>query len=64
MQRDTIDIEGEGQLTIGKLPDGVDNSSLTWVPVRLYSVDDGGSSSPSFAPSEVSNIEDSVIYVP
>ena len=31
------DSAGSGQLTLGKLPSGIDNSSLTWVPVRLYS---------------------------
>lgn len=53
LSRDTIDISGHGQLTLGKLPDGVDNSSLTWVPVRLYSSDEGGLRSPTFAPNEV-----------
>ncbi|KAG7445536.1 acid protease [Guyanagaster necrorhizus] len=54
LQRDTIDIGGgNGTLTIGKLPDGVDNSSLTWVPVRLYSSSEGGLTPPSFAPNEV-----------
>lgn len=54
LQRDTIDIGGKGQLTLGKLPDGIDNSSVTWVPVRLYTGDDGGLFPPSFAPNEVS----------
>ncbi|KAI1794371.1 acid protease [Ganoderma leucocontextum] len=40
-------IAGTGQLTIGRLPDGVDNSSVTWVPVRLYDTENGGISSPS-----------------
>ena len=54
LERDTIDISGNnGALTIGKLPNGIDNSSLTWVPVRLYSPDDGGLSPPTFAPDEV-----------
>jgi hypothetical protein len=53
LQRDTIDISGHGMLTVGKLPDGIDNSSLTWVPVRLYSPEDGGMSPPTFAPEEV-----------
>ena len=54
LQRDTIDVSGNnGALTIGKLPDGVDNSSLTWVPVRLYSPGNGGLSPPTFAPGEV-----------
>jgi hypothetical protein len=53
LQRDTIDISGHGMLTVGNLPDGIDNSSLTWVPVRLYSPEDGGMSPPTFAPEEV-----------
>jgi hypothetical protein len=54
LQRDMIDISGShGALTIGKLPDGIDNSSLTWVPVRLYKPGDGGLSPPSFAQNEV-----------
>ncbi|EIW59326.1 acid protease [Trametes versicolor FP-101664 SS1] len=53
LQRDTIDVSGEGQITIGQLPDGVDNSSITWVPVRLYDSADGGLDAPSFAPNEV-----------
>ncbi|KAH9936202.1 aspartic peptidase domain-containing protein [Fomitopsis serialis] len=52
LQRDTIDVSGTGQLTIGELPDGIDNSSLTWVPVRLYSTADGGLQAPSFASNE------------
>jgi hypothetical protein len=52
-QRNAIDVTGRGALTIGKLPDGIDNSSLTWVPVRLYSTDEGGLPAPSFAPNEV-----------
>jgi hypothetical protein len=53
LQRDTIDIGGTGQLTIGKLPDGISNSSLTWVPVRLYTQNDGGLAPPNFAPNEI-----------
>jgi len=54
LQRDMIDVSGShGAFTIGKLPDGIDNSSLTWVPVRLYKPEDGGLSPPTFAPSEV-----------
>ncbi|KAF8074076.1 aspartic peptidase domain-containing protein [Lyophyllum atratum] len=54
LQRSTVDISGNGMLTIGRLPDGVDNSSLTWVPVRLYRVEDGGLQPPTFAPNEYS----------
>ncbi|KIJ46018.1 hypothetical protein M422DRAFT_29439 [Sphaerobolus stellatus SS14] len=43
LQRETVQVGGNiGQITIGKLPDGVSNDSLTWVPVRLYSEDQGG----------------------
>ncbi|KAJ3980813.1 aspartic peptidase domain-containing protein [Lentinula detonsa] len=54
LQRSEIDVGNDnGTLTIGKLPDGVDNSSLTWVPVRLYSPSEGGLSPPTFASDEV-----------
>lgn len=53
LQRNTIDLSGEGLLTIGKLPDGIDKSSLTWVPVRLYSPEEGGTVPPTYAPDEV-----------
>ena len=54
LQRDTFDVSGNnGAFTIGKLPDGIDNSSLTWVPVRLYDPEDGGLNPPTFAPGEV-----------
>jgi hypothetical protein len=52
LHRVTIDISGVGQLTVGKLPDGVDPSLLMWVPVRLYSPLDGGLKPPAFAPNE------------
>jgi len=48
-----IDVNGfYGAFTIGKLPDGIDNSSLTWVPVRFYKPEDGGLDPPTFAPGE------------
>ncbi|KAI0247632.1 aspartic peptidase domain-containing protein [Lactifluus subvellereus] len=54
LQRDVINISGtNGIFTIGKLPDGIDNSSLTWVPVRLYKPQDGGLNPPNFAPDEI-----------
>nr|GAT49688.1 predicted protein [Mycena chlorophos] len=53
LQRQTIDISGNGALTLGSLPAGVDNSSVTWVPVRLYTPAEGGLDPPSFAPKEV-----------
>ena len=42
-----------GQLTIGALPDGVSNNSLTWVPVRLYTSAQGGLPGPTSNPNEV-----------
>lgn len=54
LQRSEIDVGvNNGTLTIGKLPDGIDESSLTWVPVRLYAPADGGLNPPSFAPNEI-----------
>ncbi|KAL0567897.1 hypothetical protein V5O48_014093, partial [Marasmius crinis-equi] len=55
LQRSTIDItEGDnGQLTVGKLPDGVDTNSVTWVPVKLYTPEEGGLRAPDFAKGEV-----------
>lgn len=54
LQRNTIDIGGgDGALTVGRLPEGVSDSMLTWVPVRLYRPEDGGLSPPTFAPDEV-----------
>ncbi|KAI0667632.1 acid protease [Trametes maxima] len=53
LQRDKIDVSGNGQLTIGQLPAGVNNASITWVPVRLYRPEDGGLNPPSFAPNEL-----------
>ncbi|KAG1851251.1 aspartic peptidase domain-containing protein, partial [Suillus tomentosus] len=43
LQRDTIEIGGnEGMLSIGGLPSGVQNESLTWVPVRQYTLQQEG----------------------
>ncbi|TFY64841.1 hypothetical protein EVG20_g5810 [Dentipellis fragilis] len=65
LQRDTIDIGGQsGSLTVGKLPDGVDNSSLTWVPVRLYTPKLGGLNPPSFAPNEVCSVRTLPLTLP
>ncbi|OSX59716.1 hypothetical protein POSPLADRAFT_1066896 [Postia placenta MAD-698-R-SB12] len=52
LQRDTIDVSGSGKITIGELPAGVDNSSITWVPVRLYDPAEGGLDPPTFASNE------------
>ncbi|KAF8964327.1 aspartic peptidase domain-containing protein [Flammula alnicola] len=55
LQRNAVDTEigGNGLFTVGKLPEGISDSSLTWVPVRLYTAEDGGVGAPSFAPDEV-----------
>ncbi|KAH9933149.1 aspartic peptidase domain-containing protein [Epithele typhae] len=53
LQRNTIDVSGEGQITIGQLPDNVTESNITWVPVRLYASSEGGMAAPSFAPNEI-----------
>ncbi|RPD62529.1 acid protease [Lentinus tigrinus ALCF2SS1-7] len=52
LQRNTIDVSGQGEITIGQLPDEIDESNITWVPVRLYDPAEGGMAAPSFAPNE------------
>ncbi|GJJ14233.1 hypothetical protein Clacol_008496 [Clathrus columnatus] len=43
LQRESVDVGGnEGLLSLGELPSGVSNDSLTWVPVRLYTAEEGG----------------------
>ncbi|KAG0693293.1 aspartic peptidase domain-containing protein [Suillus ampliporus] len=43
LQRETIEIGGnEGMLSIGGLPPGIQNESLTWIPVRKYTLQQGG----------------------
>ncbi|KAF8154491.1 aspartic peptidase domain-containing protein [Crassisporium funariophilum] len=42
-----------GMLSIGELPSGVSNESLTWVPLRYYTYDEGGLPGPPDAPNEV-----------
>ncbi|GJF00003.1 acid protease [Phanerochaete sordida] len=54
LQRDSIDIGGNvGQLSIGELPSGIASESLTWVPLRAYSVAEHGLPPPTDAPNEV-----------
>jgi len=54
LQRDTVDIGGNiGMLSIGDLPSGVLNETLTWVPVRGYSYSEGGIPAPPDSPHEV-----------
>lgn len=54
LQRDAIDIGGNlGVLSIGELPSGVTNESLTWVPVRGYPTTQGGLAAPADSPDEL-----------
>lgn len=54
LQRDTIDVGGNvGQLSIGELPSGIQTDSLTWVPLRAYTPQEGGLPPPSDALNEV-----------
>ncbi|KAA1478690.1 acid protease [Dentipellis sp. KUC8613] len=54
LQRDIVDIGGNvGMLSIGAFPRSVDQSKLTWAPVRRYSAAEGGLAAPVAAPDEV-----------
>lgn len=54
LQRDTVEVGGNaGILSIGELPGGVKNESLTWVPVRTYSKAESRLSPPLDSPNEV-----------
>lgn len=54
LQRDAIDIGGNiGQLSIGELPSGIQSDSLTWVPLRAYTVAEHGLPPSADAPNEV-----------
>ena len=54
LQRDSIDIGGNmGVMSLGKLPTGVTNDSLTWVKVRGYTTAQGGMTAPPDSPGEV-----------
>lgn len=54
LQRNTVDIGGNlGMLSIGELPSGVTNDSLTWTPVRGYPTDQGGLAAPADSPGEL-----------
>ncbi|KAL1727962.1 aspartic peptidase domain-containing protein [Schizophyllum commune] len=53
LQRDTVDPGGSvGMLSMGELPSGVSNDSLTWLPLRTYAPEQGGLSPPSNSPDE------------
>lgn len=54
LQRDTVDVGGNaGILSIGELPGGVKNESLTWVPVRTYTSAETRLPPPLDSPNEV-----------
>ncbi|KAI0300074.1 aspartic peptidase domain-containing protein [Multifurca ochricompacta] len=53
MQRDTVEIGGnQGMLSIGELPIGIAAGDLTWVPLRGYTVAEGGLPAPEDSPNE------------
>jgi phytepsin len=54
LQRDAVDIDSgnPGMLSIGELPSGVEFSDLTWVPLRSYTIDEGGIPGPPDSPFE------------
>ncbi|KAK0199626.1 aspartic peptidase domain-containing protein [Desarmillaria ectypa] len=53
LQRNTISRGGNvGQLSIGELPTGIKNESLTWVTIRSYSSEEGGLAGPTDSPNE------------
>ncbi|KAI0066911.1 acid protease [Artomyces pyxidatus] len=54
LQRDTVDVGGnQGMLSIGELPSGLSEDNLTWVPLRGYTVSQGGLPAPADSPTEV-----------
>ncbi|THG96042.1 hypothetical protein EW026_g5721 [Hermanssonia centrifuga] len=54
LQRDTVDIGGNvGSLSIGELPNGIQTDSLTWVPLRAYTPQEGGLPPAPEAPNEI-----------
>ena len=54
LQRDSIEIGGNvGALNMGQLPANVQNGSLTWVPLRRYTANQGGLRPPPDSPNEV-----------
>jgi len=53
LQRNTVDIGGVGMLSIGELPSGIADDNMTWVPLRMYSYDEGGMPAPPNSPTEV-----------
>ena len=54
LQRDTISFSSnDGTLSLGALPYGLPDDRLTWAPVRVYSVAEGGLPPSPGAPNEV-----------
>lgn len=54
LQRDTVEVGGNvGLLSIGALPNWMKNESVTWVPVRMYTKEQGGLPPPPDSPNEV-----------
>lgn len=54
LQRDSVDIGGNmGVMSLGELPSGVNNDSLTWAKVRGYTTAEGGMTAPPDSPGEV-----------
>src|ERR1700761_297640 len=54
LQRNAISVGGNvGLLSLGELPDGVNNDSLTWSPIRGYTVAQGGLPAPADSPNEI-----------
>lgn len=54
LQRDTVDIGGnQGMVSIGELPAGLAMEDLTWVPLRGYTIAEGGLPAPESSPNEV-----------
>jgi len=63
LQRDTVDIGGnQGILSIGELPAGIAAENLTWVPLRGYTVTEGGLPAPEDSPNEVQSRSISMCY--
>lgn len=57
LQRDSIQVGGNvGMLSIGEMPSGVSEDSLTWVPIRAYSYSQGGLPAPPDSPNEVCGV--------
>ena len=57
LQRDSIQVGGNvGMLSIGEMPSGVSEDSLTWVPIRAYPYTQGGLPAPPDSPNEVCGV--------